>query len=378
MGICLNMIVKNESRNLDRLFQSLQGSIDFYVIADTGSTDDTVERIGTLGRQWNIPGLVVSHPWVDFAHNRNRAMEAAAHARRDGLHQCDWLLIIDADEELVVTDPGWKEKLVPGITYSAYKKMDGLAFKHYFLPYTAGDAGWQWKGAIHNYMEALGEKAPRVHLDTVYIRTHEFEGAKSHGFQDAGQKYRRDIALMQQELAQQEPSPGNIHRFFQLAYLYQIVRDTDASVALFTRVSGFEAAPLHMRYMADIIAGRQLFNKGDRQAALQYFGHAFTLSPGRKEYFYYRALAHIDAGEIPQAIGLLEQALRQTDRDPDYWVMEYMVYEWKISYELCLLYARTGRTGDALMLAGPHLEEGFLPAAEKNFILQLKQKLELR
>jgi glycosyltransferase involved in cell wall biosynthesis len=378
MGICLNMIVKNESRNLDRLFESLQGWIDFYVIADTGSTDDTVQRIAALGRQWDIPGLVVSHPWVDFAHNRNGAMEAAARARQEGLHQCDWLLIIDADEELVVMDPGWKEKLVPGISYSTYKKMDGLAFKHYFLPYTGSNTGWQWKGSIHNYMEAVGGTAPRVHLNTVYILTHEFEGAKSHGFRDAGQKYRRDIILMQQELAGQEPALENIHRFFQLAYLYQVIKDTDASVRLFGQVSALAAAPLHMRYMADIIAARQLFNTGDKQSALQYFGHAYTLSPARMEYFYYRALAHIDAGEIPQAISLLEQALQHTDQGTDYWVMEYMIYAWKIRYELCLLYARTRRTMDALSLAGTLLEQGQLPAAEKNFILQLKQKLELR
>lgn len=377
MGICLNMIVKNESRNLDRLFRSLQGWVDYYVIADTGSTDDTVERIAALGRQWNIPGLVVHHPWVDFAHNRNRAMEAATRARREGLHQCGWLLVIDADEELVVVDPSWKSALSPGVSYATYKKMDGLAFKHYFLPWTDG-AEWQWKGAIHNYMEPAAGPAPKRHLNTVFIRTHEFEGAKSHGFRDAGQKYRRDIALMQAELAGQAPSKENIHRFFQLAYLYQVVQDKEASVSLFRAVSGFGAAPPNMRYMADIIAGRQLFRGGDREGARELFVHAATLVPGRKEHLYYQALACMDAGENALAMEYLEKAGQMPDDDPDYWVMEYMVYEWKISYELCLLYARTGRNRDALLLAGRLLEAGMIPAAEKNFILQLKQKLELR
>ena len=40
--ICLNMIVKNESNILYRLFDSVIKWIDCYCICDTGSTDDTV------------------------------------------------------------------------------------------------------------------------------------------------------------------------------------------------------------------------------------------------------------------------------------------------------------------------------------------------
>ena len=42
MGICLNMIVKDEAANLERLFASLYKSIDYYVISDTGSSDNTI------------------------------------------------------------------------------------------------------------------------------------------------------------------------------------------------------------------------------------------------------------------------------------------------------------------------------------------------
>ena len=43
--ICLNMIVKNETKNIKRLFKSLYDEIDYYVIHDTGSTDGTPEFI---------------------------------------------------------------------------------------------------------------------------------------------------------------------------------------------------------------------------------------------------------------------------------------------------------------------------------------------
>ena len=43
--ICLNMIVKNESKIITRLLDSLLKIIDHYVIVDTGSTDNTIEVI---------------------------------------------------------------------------------------------------------------------------------------------------------------------------------------------------------------------------------------------------------------------------------------------------------------------------------------------
>jgi len=38
--ICLNMIVKNESKIITRLFDSVIDIIDTYVICDTGSDDE--------------------------------------------------------------------------------------------------------------------------------------------------------------------------------------------------------------------------------------------------------------------------------------------------------------------------------------------------
>ena len=41
------MIVKNESKIIVRLLESIVDFIDGYCICDTGSTDDTIEKINT-------------------------------------------------------------------------------------------------------------------------------------------------------------------------------------------------------------------------------------------------------------------------------------------------------------------------------------------
>ena len=45
MKLCLNMIVKDESRTIVRLLDSVINLIDSYCICDTGSSDNTVEII---------------------------------------------------------------------------------------------------------------------------------------------------------------------------------------------------------------------------------------------------------------------------------------------------------------------------------------------
>jgi len=43
--ICLNMIVKSESAVIERCLASVRNHIDAWVIVDTGSTDDTKDKI---------------------------------------------------------------------------------------------------------------------------------------------------------------------------------------------------------------------------------------------------------------------------------------------------------------------------------------------
>ena len=45
VSLCLNMIVKNESRIITRLMESVLPIIDTYLICDTGSTDNTIDVI---------------------------------------------------------------------------------------------------------------------------------------------------------------------------------------------------------------------------------------------------------------------------------------------------------------------------------------------
>ena len=91
--ICLNMIVKNEAANHPRYIREHYAHIplDYYVISDTGSDDNTADIIKQFFDEKGIQGEIHHDEWVNFAHNRNCALQ---HAQG----KTDYVLIFDADD----------------------------------------------------------------------------------------------------------------------------------------------------------------------------------------------------------------------------------------------------------------------------------------
>lgn len=96
--ICLNMIVKNESHIIENTLEKLCKKIhfDYWVICDTGSTDNTSQIIINFFEKMGIKGELYHDEWTDFAHNRTLALQRA-------YKKTDLLFIFDADDEIVGT-----------------------------------------------------------------------------------------------------------------------------------------------------------------------------------------------------------------------------------------------------------------------------------
>jgi len=83
-AISATIITHNESANIARAIRSLAWA-DEVVIVDAESTDDTREIAERLGAR------VIVHAWEGFAAQKNFASAQAQH---------DWIISLDADEEL--------------------------------------------------------------------------------------------------------------------------------------------------------------------------------------------------------------------------------------------------------------------------------------
>ena len=100
LSVCL--IVKNEEKFLDQCLKSVNGLASQLVVVDTGSTDRTVE----IARQHGAE--IHSFAWCDdFSAARNAALEQATG---------DWVLMLDADEELSADG---REKLKQAMNHPA-------------------------------------------------------------------------------------------------------------------------------------------------------------------------------------------------------------------------------------------------------------------
>ena len=140
--LCLNMIVKNESHIInDTLIKLIEKiKFDYYVICDTGSTDNTIEIIKNFFNNKGIPGEIHQHQWKNFGYNRTLALKAS-------YKKTDYNLIFDADDyidgDLILPDlvyDGYMLKL--GNKTSAYERM--LLVKN--------DIAWKYNGVLHEYI----------------------------------------------------------------------------------------------------------------------------------------------------------------------------------------------------------------------------------
>lgn len=91
--LTLCVIARDAAESLPHCLASVQGLVDAMVVVDTGSTDATSEVARAAGAR------CVSFAWCnDFAAARNRALEEA---------DTEWVLVLDADEEIDGAAHAW-------------------------------------------------------------------------------------------------------------------------------------------------------------------------------------------------------------------------------------------------------------------------------
>lgn len=143
MKINLVMIVKNEERSLEKCLKAAKLVVDEIIIADTGSSDRTVEIAKRMGAR------VFRFSWInDFSAARNFALSHS---------DADWNLILDGDEYLRECSREELEKAlcsrkgtwIGGITrYDSYEDENGISQSTSILPRVL-PRGIGFTGIIH-------------------------------------------------------------------------------------------------------------------------------------------------------------------------------------------------------------------------------------
>ena len=153
------MIVKNEEKVLEKCLKSVEG-VDEIVICDTGSTDSTLE----IAKKFTDK-VYTDYKWEDsFAKARNHAKSKST---------TDWILSIDADEEL---QEGGVELIRKAIKYLEKNNHEALGIRmnaentsdifHYPRLFK-NLKKIEWKGAAHNWLGGIKSGHPNAEDITI-------------------------------------------------------------------------------------------------------------------------------------------------------------------------------------------------------------------
>ncbi|MGR3301365.1 MAG: tetratricopeptide repeat-containing glycosyltransferase family 2 protein [Candidatus Scalindua sp.] len=208
--LSLCMIVKDEEKFLPTCLESVKDHVNEIIIVDTGSTDKTVEIAGKYGAK------VYHHAWENsFSKARNYSLKYAT---------SDWILILDADEEIVKKDAHKlrdviKDPVVPETTHRAnvylmpvFSKINGnknLAvansgrlFKNHL--------GFHYEGIIHNTLKFSGPtKSVNIRIDHYGYNQNE---------EQMESKFRRTSNLLKEQ-TRNNPEDPQPHQYLATAYL---------------------------------------------------------------------------------------------------------------------------------------------------------------
>jgi tetratricopeptide (TPR) repeat protein len=324
--IALCMIVKNESKVIKRCIDSVRNIIDYWVIYDTGSTDNTKDIIAKELK--DIPGELYESEFINFGYNRTELVQTAR-------NKADYLLLLDADMVAIIGKNFNKDDLI----YDQYtiRYLGNLDYGQRLL--VKGTLDWSYVGVTHeyifcNYARTSGE------LDNIKIRHLADGGSRS-------DKHIRDIKLLEEDL---KKTPGNVRSMFYLAQSYRDNGQLKEARDMYLkrhRAGGWDEEAWYSLYQA----GKLMMRLQQIDAGINTLMKAYDLRPHRVEPLYEIVLymRHKKMYNMAYIIADTAIKIKYPERDMlfirrdiheymllfEYSIVSYYAGEYKKSYDAC-------------------------------------------
>jgi glycosyltransferase involved in cell wall biosynthesis len=209
--ICLAMIVKNETKVLERCFDSLYNDkhkiINYWVICDTGSTDGTQELIKNYWEKKGVPGELHQHEWRNFGHNRSLLMKLAK-------GKSDYIITLDADEVFKFDDDFVMPYLFKDM-YLIWSHKGTIEYQR--LQLVSDKFDWYYKGICHEYLTHVEKEGNTPVTKDIMPKMKNIpypDGSRS----SDPHKYKRDALIFEQALLDE---PDNSRYIYYTAQSYR-------------------------------------------------------------------------------------------------------------------------------------------------------------
>jgi glycosyltransferase involved in cell wall biosynthesis len=352
--ICLNMIVRNESDVISRCLNSIKHFIDYWIIVDTGSTDNTKELIANCLH--DIEGQLFERQWVNFEHNRSEALRLAA-------GHCEYILIIDADEVLEFDDDfQW-----PQLTFDAYNIKTVLgSIVYYRMQLVRNGLPWSYQGLLH---ECIRCDTQITSADLARIRNvPHTDGARSKN----PRKIKDDLTTIERAY---QIDPQNTRTIFYLAQGYKDAKEWELATKYYRiRIDqgGWHEEVFWSYYEIAKISERTGRNWNE---TMQEYLMAFEYRPSRAEPIYRIARHYRLANQHPLAFLFASYGI-EIKLPTDRLFIEQSIYDYWMMFEYSIASYHVGKTTVAICSNNDLLAIDILPndvreqvSANQNLIL---------
>jgi len=324
--ICLNMIVKNESRIILRLLESVCPYIDYYCICDTGSTDDTIQIIRQFFDSRGILGAIYEEPFRDFGYNRTFALKKC---REDEVTRAaDYVLLLDADMKLEIkVSPEEFRQCLTVDSYCVFQGSETFFYKNVRI--LANRDGFYYWGVTHEYLfEPDGTIQHTLPMNIIFINDIGDGGSKQN-------KYERDINLLLKGL---EELPDNVRYTFYLANSYRGAGQHENAVKYYKKrieLGGWREEVWNS-YLA---AGHSYKELGEMEKAIVMWLEGYDFWNGRIENLYEVIMHYRIVGKQRLAYSIYEIAEKMVRNKTnwDHLFLHKSVYDYLLDYEMTIL-----------------------------------------
>ncbi|MBS0625774.1 MAG: glycosyltransferase [Verrucomicrobia bacterium] len=349
--ICLNMIVKNESRTIERCLASAKRLIDTWVIVDTGSTDGTQKLIREFLR--DIPGELHERPWVDFSHNRN---EALLLARGKG----DYLLFLDADDELRFEESFSLPPLDKDYYLIVQEKEALLSMTSQVLALVDNRLEWRWEGVLHEVMALREGRSSAIlcGVKSIYRQ----DGSRS----SDPEKFHKDVHTLEQAL---EKEPLNSRYVLYLALSCEVAGLYEKAIENYQKRSLMGGWEEEVFYSLFRIA--HLERRLNRKNFIDSYWRAYLRRPSRAEPLYWLADYYISTQNYLFGYVVSKQGLAIPMPESELFYLERFVYEYGLlnHFATCAYYLHRheeARAAYLKILSLPNVPEETLALVRNN------------
>ena len=349
-SICLNMLVNNDSNRILRALQSVAHLIDYWVICDTGSSDNTAELVEAFFREKGIAGELHHVEWKNYGFNRSQAIKLAG-------TRCDYLLFMDAHLELI--DSGFDKRKLTSHHYMMQQRNGTLTY--YTTRLVSTELGWKSIGVTHEYYEVPGINVASHKLEKLYVVDHSDSAALA-------EKIKRDIVLLNEGITAE---PENDRYKFYLANSYRDSGDFTSAIVWYDRrisAGGWEEEVYYAKYM-------KMICQAQASCAFEtwlYTGlDAFAYRPVRLEALYEIIKQCRRSGQ--HRLGYQLGRNQENVRVPaDVLFVDRAIHEWKFLDELAVCAYFAGDNKTSLRITNMLLNNKKYPESEHSRLLANK------